>query len=140
MSYSDFLTPRRDVLSEDGIEGIIDLANLADTRKRKLEARPADFFALTYPTADARRVIDTIHRRFSGNRDAPGLFLFEGLKGSGKSHLLLMAYHTSRSTTAISGPGCTATCPTDADRGDDNPVTARRWCVAPTVGCAPATA
>ena len=59
MSYSDFLTPRRDVLSEDGIEGIIDLANLADTRKRKLEARPADFFALTYPTADARRVIDT---------------------------------------------------------------------------------
>ncbi len=55
MSYSDFLTPRRDVLSEDGIEGIIDLANLADTRKRKLEARPADFFALTYPTADAHR-------------------------------------------------------------------------------------
>jgi hypothetical protein len=84
MSYSDFLTPRRDVLSEDGIEGIIDLANLADTRKRKLEVRPADFFALTYPTADARRVIDTIHRRFSGNRDAPGLFLFEGLKGSGR--------------------------------------------------------
>ena len=70
MSYSDLLIPRRDVLSEDGIEGIIDLANLADARRRKLEARPADFFALTYPTADARRVIDTIHRRFSGNRDA----------------------------------------------------------------------
>lgn len=103
MSYSDFLTPRRDVLSEDGIEGIIDLANLADTRKRKLEARPADFFALTYPTADARRVIDTIHRRFSGNRDAPGLFLFEGLKGSGKSHLLLMAYHLFANRAAAQG-------------------------------------
>ena len=103
MSYSDLLTPRRDVLSEDGIEGIIDLANLADTRKRKLEARPPDFFALTYPTADARRVIDTIHRRFSGDRDAPGLFLFEGLKGSGKSHLLLMAYHLFANRAAAQG-------------------------------------
>jgi len=93
MSYSDLLKPRRDVLSEDGIDGIIDLANLDDPRKRKLEARPADFFALTYPTADARRVMETLHRRFSGDKDAPGLFLFEGLKGSGKSHLLLMAYH-----------------------------------------------
>lgn len=93
MSYSDLLKPRRDVLSEDGIEGIIDFENLKDPRKRKIEARPADFFALTYPTADARRVIETVHRRFSGDRDAPGLFLFEGLKGSGKSHLLVMVYH-----------------------------------------------
>lgn len=43
MSYSDLLKPRRDVLSEDGIDGIIDLANLGDPKKRKLEARPADF-------------------------------------------------------------------------------------------------
>lgn len=93
MSYSDFLTPRADVLSEDGIEGIIDLANLQDSQKRKLEARPTDFLELTYPTADVRRVIQTLHRRFSGDRDAPGLFLFEGLKGSGKSHLLLLVYH-----------------------------------------------
>lgn len=56
MSYSDLLQPRRDVLSEDGIEGIIDLANLADAKKRKLESRPADFFALTYPTVDTKRV------------------------------------------------------------------------------------
>ncbi len=92
MSYSDLLKPRQDVLSEDGIEGIIDLANIADQKKRKLEARPADFFTLTYPTADARRVIETLNRRFSGDSDAPGLFLFEGLKGSGKSHLLLLVY------------------------------------------------
>lgn len=91
MSYSDLLTPRRDVLSEDGIEGIVDLANLEE--KGRLEAKPADFFSLTYPTADIRRVVETLHRRFSGDRSAPGLFLFEGLKGSGKSHLLVLAYH-----------------------------------------------
>lgn len=39
------------------------------------------------------RVIETIRRHFSDDRDAAGLFLFEGLKGSGKSHLLLLAYH-----------------------------------------------
>ena len=103
MSYSDLLKPRRDVLSEDGIEGIIDFENLKDPRKRKIEARPADFFALTYPTADARRVIEAIHRRFSGDQDAPGLFLFEGLKGSGKSHLLLMVYHLFVSRDAGQG-------------------------------------
>lgn len=32
MSYSDLLKARREVLSEDGIEGIADLANLADAR------------------------------------------------------------------------------------------------------------
>jgi hypothetical protein len=93
MSYSDILKPRREVLSEEGIEGIIDLANVDDRRRRKLEARPADLFDLTYPTADTRRVVQTIHRRFSGDRGAPGLFLFEGLKGSGKSHLLVLVYH-----------------------------------------------
>lgn len=93
MSYADLFRPRTDVLSEGGIEGIIDLENLRDPKKRKLEARPSDFFSLTYPTADIRRVVETLHRRFSGDRDAPGLFLFEGLKGSGKSHLLLLVYH-----------------------------------------------
>jgi predicted AAA+ superfamily ATPase len=100
MPYTDFLTPRPEVLSEDGIEGIIDLANLDDPKKRKLEARPAAFLGVTYPTADVRRVLDTLHRRFSGDADAPGLFLFEGLKGSGKSHLLLLMYHLFNSPNA----------------------------------------
>lgn len=34
VSYSDILTPRADVLSEDGVEGIIDLANLNDKRSK----------------------------------------------------------------------------------------------------------
>jgi hypothetical protein len=95
MSFSDLLTPRPEVLSDDGIAGIIDLANLSTTRKRRvpLEARPDDFFSLTYPTADIRRVVDRLGARFAGDDSVPGLFLFEGLKGSGKSHLLLLAYH-----------------------------------------------
>lgn len=91
MSYSDLLTPRSEVLSEEGIEGIIDLANL--TNKRKLEAKPKIFLNLTYPTVDIRRVIQNLNERFAEKGDTPGLFLFEGLKGCGKSHLLLLIYH-----------------------------------------------
>jgi hypothetical protein len=52
MSYAQHLTPRPEVLSEDGIEGIIDLRNLEDRRHRKLESKPEAFLDLTYPTAD----------------------------------------------------------------------------------------
>lgn len=93
MSYSSFLIPRREVISDEGVEGIIDLANLTETNKTKLEANPENFFDLTYPTSDVRKVVDKLHRRFSTSGDIPGLFLFEGLKGSGKSHLLLLIYN-----------------------------------------------
>jgi|Deesub1362A_J573_1020465.scaffolds.fasta_scaffold00395_24 hypothetical protein len=96
MSFSQILRPRPDVLSDEGIDGIIDLANLDDPKGKKLEANPKRFFSLTYPTADVRRVIQKLSDRFSGRKDTPGLFLFEGLKGSGKSHLLLMIYHLFR--------------------------------------------
>jgi hypothetical protein len=102
MSFSDLLTPRQDVLSDDGIEGIIDLANAGVVRRRRtpLESRPNDFFNLTYPTADVRRVVEKLGTRFLNGNDVPGLFLFEGLKGSGKSHLLLLVYHLFANHTA----------------------------------------
>ncbi len=93
MGYSAFLKPRQEAISEEGIEGIIDLANLKDESRTKIEARPDDFFQLTYPTSDVKKVLYEINVRFSSSRDSSGLFLFEGLKGSGKSHLLLMIYH-----------------------------------------------
>ncbi len=93
MSFSEILKPRPEVLSEEGIDGIIDLANLEAPKGKKLEANPKRFLALTYPTADVWRVIQKLSDRFSDRKDAPGLFLFEGLKGTGKSHLLLMIYH-----------------------------------------------
>jgi len=93
MSYSDLLEPRPEVLSEQGIEGIIDLANLEKAKKKTLESNPKRFFELTYPTADIRRVISLLNERFTKEGNTPGLFLFEGLKGTGKSHLLLLIYH-----------------------------------------------
>ncbi len=93
MGYSAYLKPRQEAISEEGIEGIIDLANLKDESRTKIEARPDNFFKLTYPTTDVIKVLDEINARFSSSKKTSGLFLFEGLKGSGKSHLLLMIYH-----------------------------------------------
>lgn len=92
MSYSSYLKPRPEVISDEGIDGIVDLANLKDDSKTKLESRPTDFLNLTWPTADLTRVLDQINMRFSSDKGVSGLFLFEGLKGSGKSHLLLTIY------------------------------------------------
>ncbi|TES92128.1 MAG: hypothetical protein E3J94_02940 [Desulfobacteraceae bacterium] len=85
MSYSAYLKPRQEAISEEGIEGIIDLANLKDESKTKIEARPDDFFQLTYPTTDVIKVLDEINVRFSSSKESSGLFLFEGLRGSGGS-------------------------------------------------------
>ena len=93
MSYAAYLRPRQEAISEAGIEGIIDLANLRDDSKTRIEARPEDFFKLTYPTMDIIKVLEEINDRFSSSKKSSGLFLFEGLKGSGKSHLLLLIYH-----------------------------------------------
>jgi hypothetical protein len=80
MSYSQYLTPRPEVLSEDGIDGIIDLGNLEDRRHRKLESKPEAFLNLTYPTSDIKRVIQRLNDRFARESETPALFLFEGLK------------------------------------------------------------
>src|SRR5208283_1491265 len=93
MSYSDLLKPRPEVLSDQGIDGIIDLANLFSKKKKALEKDAERFFALTYPTGDIRRVLEELDRRFNTEKTSSGLFLFEGLKGTGKSHLLLLIYH-----------------------------------------------
>jgi hypothetical protein len=92
MSYSQILIPRPEVLSDQGIDGIIDLANLF-SRRRALEKDAERFLALTYPTGDIRRVLEELDCRFSSEKATSGLFLFEGLKGTGKSHLLLLIYH-----------------------------------------------
>lgn len=99
MSYSNLFKPRPEVLSDQGIDGIIDLANLFSKRK-KLEKDAERFLALTYPTGDIRRVLEELDRRFNTEKATPGLFLFEGLKGTGKSHLLLLIYHLFQSRKA----------------------------------------
>ena len=93
MAYTSYLKPYPEVISDEGIEGIIDLANLKAASKRKIEAMPETFFKLTDPTTDILRVLEQIDLRFSSHKETSGLFLFEGLKGSGKSHLLLLIYN-----------------------------------------------
>jgi hypothetical protein len=100
MSFSDLLTPRKDVLSGHGVEGIIDLENIRDPSGKRLEARPAEFLDLTWPTKDIIYVIEKLHQRFSEKRRSEGLFLFEGYKGSGKSHLQLLVYHLAKNPAA----------------------------------------
>jgi len=96
MSFSDILRPRREVLSGDGVEGIVDLENLRDSAGKHLESKPKDFLNLTYPTGDIRFVLENLHQRFANKAHSAGLYLFEGYKGSGKSHLLLLVYHLAR--------------------------------------------
>lgn len=99
MSFSDIVFPRPEVLKKDGIEGVIDIENLKDKKKKSVESRPEDFFNLTYPTADLKIILENIHQRFNSTERTAGLYLLEGFKGSGKSHLELLVYHllTSRS-------------------------------------------
>ena len=118
MGYSAFLKPRQETISEEGIEGIVDLANLKDESGTKIEARPDDFFQLTYPTSDVKKVLDEINVRFSSSKESSGLFLFEGFKGSGKSHLLLMIYHLFKNhriaQTWLDANGLSCKIPQDA--------------------------
>ena len=79
MGYFAFLKPWQETISEEGIEGIIDLANLKDEFRTKIEARPDDFFQPTYPTTDVIKVLDEINDRFSSSKESSGFFLFEGL-------------------------------------------------------------
>jgi len=115
VSYASLLAPRREVLN-DQIDGIIDLANIG--RRGRLENKPQEFFDLTFPTADVKRVVAEINTRFSTARPGAGLFLFEGLKGSGKSHLLLLVYHllsSPRQAQAwLTRHGLQCALPTDA--------------------------
>ncbi len=100
MSYSDIMTVRPEVLSRGGLEGIIDIQNLLDGNSAAIETNAELFFDMTYPTSDIRLVVDNLNRRFENPEQAAGLFLLEGYKGSGKSHLALLVYHLMKNYSA----------------------------------------
>ena len=93
MSFSNILKPRNEVLKGDGIQGIIDLENLRNNKRKTLESSPKEFFDLTYPTSDIKYVLAKLDERFNSSSQTAGLFLLEGFKGSGKSHLELLIYY-----------------------------------------------
>ncbi len=100
MSLADFLTPRKEVLRKEGIESVIDIENLNDQKKISIESRPEDFFDLTWPTSDIKLVIEHLNNRFNSKEKTSGLFLLEGFKGSGKSHIELLVYHLFKNNAA----------------------------------------
>jgi len=86
------LQPRKEVLA-GRLQGVIDIERVSDPKKRALEARIKDFFASTYVSGEIRRLVTGLHRRLNSSEAETGLFLAEGHKGEGKSHVLLVALH-----------------------------------------------
>jgi hypothetical protein len=81
-------------ISARQVDGIIDIERLRSGPSKCIERDPDLFFDLTYPSEDLRGMLQALSRRFSkGEDNKAGLFLAEAVKGLGKSHALLTAYH-----------------------------------------------
>ncbi|MBN1102533.1 MAG: hypothetical protein JXL84_03865, partial [Deltaproteobacteria bacterium] len=74
--------------------GVIDLERLRSGPAKCMERDPALFFDLTYPSEDLQVMLRALCSRFGGGEvEGNGLYLAEAVKGLGKSHALLTAYH-----------------------------------------------
>jgi hypothetical protein len=83
--------------SASRIDSVIDLEKLRSGVKSCLERDASQFLDLTYLTEDLHSMLRSLSRRFgqggAPSAESPGLVLAEGVKGQGKSHALLLAYH-----------------------------------------------
>ena len=77
------------------IDSVVDLEKIRSGTKSAIEKDPALTLGLTYLTDDLRGMLRNLSIRFDTDTEAnaPGLILAEGVKGQGKSHALLVAYH-----------------------------------------------
>jgi hypothetical protein len=76
------------------IDGVIDLERLRSGPERCIERKPDQFLELTYPSEDIHSMLRALSMRFGDNQpDGNGIILAEAVKGLGKSHALLTAYH-----------------------------------------------
>lgn len=79
------------------IVSVIDAERLKSGPPSAFERDPSQFLPQTYPTQDLHGMLRCLSARFDGNlsanTDNPGLILAEGVKGQGKSHALVLAYH-----------------------------------------------
>lgn len=76
------------------VDGVVDLERLNSGPATCIERKPEQFLDLTYPSVDLQSMLRALHERFdSADEGSPGLFLAEAVKGLGKSHALLTAYH-----------------------------------------------
>lgn len=81
--------------SASTIDSVVDLEKIRSGTKSSLEKDPSLSLSLTYLTEDLRGMLRNLSVRFNTATEAsaPGLILAEGVKGQGKSHALLVAYH-----------------------------------------------
>ena len=78
------------------VDSVIDLEKIRSGPKNCMEGNPEVFFSLTYPSSDISAMLRALSRRYGPKRSETGeagVFLAESVKGLGKSHALLTAYH-----------------------------------------------
>jgi hypothetical protein len=82
--------------SASRIDGVVDAEKVKSGPPNCLERNAAQLFTLTYVTEDLQGMLRCLSRRFTQNGtggDSSGLILAEGVKGQGKSHDMILAYH-----------------------------------------------
>jgi hypothetical protein len=76
------------------IDGVIDLERLRSGPEKCIERKPEQFLDLTYPSEDIHSMLRSLSMRFGEDQpEGNGVILAEAVKGLGKSHALLTAYH-----------------------------------------------
>ncbi len=80
------------------LDGVVDLERLRSGPSDSIERDAARFLDLTYPSEDVKALLRLLSRRFGGAA-SEGTILANAVKGLGKSHALLLAYHLLKSPT-----------------------------------------
>jgi hypothetical protein len=78
------------------LDGVIDLERLRSGPPDSIERNAQKFFELTWPSEEIHALLRALCGRFDGQR-SEGTILAQAVKGLGKSHSLLLAYHLFKS-------------------------------------------
>lgn len=78
--------------SASELDGVVYLERLRSGPQDSMERDARKFFELTYPSEEIHALLRALSRRFSGEK-SEGVMLAQAVKGLGKSHALLLAYH-----------------------------------------------
>ncbi len=78
------------------LDGVVDLERLRFGPPDSIERDPGRFLDLTYASEDVKALLRLLSRRFGGAA-SEGTILANAVKGLGKSHALLLAYHLLKS-------------------------------------------
>jgi hypothetical protein len=78
------------------LDGVVDLERLRSGAADSIERDATRFLELTFPSDDVKALLRLLSRRFGGAA-SEGTILANAVKGLGKSHTLLLAYHLLKS-------------------------------------------